>query len=125
MAWREARPGEKVPTILLPEEYAQPNTVETNQYEDANPDRPKFWQSGDGTVEMPYYIVANAKDVKLRIGADELRDMAREMHQDAMKNGLKEKQAAHRAQWNEALLQSFEKSASPFYNALAKRLKFG
>ena len=123
--WRQVRPGEKVPTLLLPEEYATPGTLDDNTFEDENPDRPRFWSSGDGTVEMPYYIIANAKDVRLRIGADELRDMAREMHQDALRNGLKEKQAEHRQQWNEALLKSFEKSKSPFFNDLAKRLKFG
>jgi hypothetical protein len=123
--WRRVRPGENVPTLRLPEEYAQPGTLDDNTYEDETPDRPKYWTSGDGTVEMPYYIIANAKDVKLRIGADELRDMAREMHADALKNGLKAKQEENRAQWNAALLKSFETSKQPFLNQLAKRLKFG
>ncbi len=123
--WRQVKPGEKVPALLLPEEYAKPGTVDDNTFEDPNPDRPRYWLSGDGTVDMPFYVIANAKDVKLRIGADELKDMAREMHKDAMNNGLREKQQENRAQWNEALLKSFEQSKSPFLNQLAKRLNFG
>lgn len=125
MTWRQVRPGENVPTLLLPEEYAKPPTVEDNQYEDANQDRPLFWQSGDGTTEMPFYVVANAKDVRLRIGVDELRDMAREMHTDALKSGMRQKQEENRNQWNEALLESFEKSANAGLRNLAKRLVFG
>lgn len=125
MAWRAPRRGEKVPVLLLPEEYVKQPTVEDNQLDDPNPDRPRFWQSGDGTVEMPYYIVANAREVRMRIGADELRDMAREMHKDALKSGLRQKQEENRAAWNEALLRSFEQSTNKGLNSLAKRLKFG
>lgn len=62
MRYRRTRPGE--PThLFLPEEYVQSHPDE-NQLDDANPDRPLFWQSGEGTIDRPTLIIANATDIK-------------------------------------------------------------